>query len=462
MKKIIIIGSGITGLSAGWRLAGNKNDVQIFESDNQIGGLAKTIKFKNHYFDLGPHSFFSEDREIYKTVKDLFQEDPGELPAKERLVKMYFMKKYVDYPLSAKSILLQMGPVVPFLCFVSFLKSYIFQFFNEKDKISNDEITVKDWAINNFGNFLYKNFFKPYTEQFWKIPTEDLSHRVIPSSKKLDFAKTLKHLFFNKFLDISRREPNELNIVQRESLPTFYPKKGFGEIANKISEKIKYNKGKISLNEKVLKINILPNSSFEVFTEKKSYFCDIVISTIPLNQITKKINPINNKKKLVAISEKLEYLSLIVLNIITKKKSLGFQYCYYLHRPYNRVSNLNLFSEETSPHNESIFSLEISCLPNSKMWNKTDKEIYEDCIDFLKKDIELDDADIINFKVIKAPNVYPIYKKDYTKNLESVSSELLKIRNFYSVGRLGQFYYGDIDQMMRIGFDIAKNINHEK
>ena len=96
------------------------------------------------------------------------------------------------------------------------------------------------------------------------------------------------------------------------------------------------------------------------------------------------------------------------------------------------------------------------------MWNKTDKEIYEDCIGHLKKDIGLDDADIINFMVIKAPNVYPIYKKDYTKNLDSVSSELLKIKNFYSIGRLGQFYYGDIDQMMRIGFDIAKNINHEK
>jgi UDP-galactopyranose mutase len=33
-----------------------------------------------------------------------------------------------------------------------------------------------------------------------------------------------------------------------------------------------------------------------------------------------------------------------------------------------------------------------------------------------------------------------------------------KIKNFYSIGRQGQFYYGDIDQMIRIGFDTVDKI----
>ena len=33
-----------------------------------------------------------------------------------------------------------------------------------------------------------------------------------------------------------------------------------------------------------------------------------------------------------------------------------------------------------------------------------------------------------------------------------------KIKNFFSIGRQGQFYYGDIDQMIRIGFDTADKI----
>ena len=58
MKKVIILGAGITGLSSGWKLSEKGFDVTILEKDPEIGGLAKTINFKNNLVDLGPHSFF--------------------------------------------------------------------------------------------------------------------------------------------------------------------------------------------------------------------------------------------------------------------------------------------------------------------------------------------------------------------------------------------------------------------
>ena len=68
-KKVLILGAGITGLSAAWKLSEDEYDVTIIEKDFAVGGLAKTIKFKDSFVDIGPHSFFSEDREIYDTVK---------------------------------------------------------------------------------------------------------------------------------------------------------------------------------------------------------------------------------------------------------------------------------------------------------------------------------------------------------------------------------------------------------
>ena len=70
----------------------------------------------------------------------------------------------------------------------------------------------------------------------------------------------------------------------------------------------------------------------------------------------------------------------------------------------------------------------------------------------------LSDEDILEWKVIKVPNVYPIYKINYEKNLNFTLNEINKVNNLYSIGRLGQFYYGDIDQMMRLGFDVSKKI----
>ena len=84
--------------------------------------------------------------------------------------------------------------------------------------------------------------------------------------------------------------------------------------------------------------------------------------------------------------------------------------------------------------------------------------IYNNCLTSLKKDNLLNEEDILDWKIVKVPNVYPIYKIDYEKNLNFTLSEIDKVENLYSVGRQGQFYYGDIDQMMRLGFDISKKI----
>ena len=125
MKKIVVIGAGISGLSVAWKLSEKGYEVKIIEMDKFIGGLARSIKIENYFFDIGPHSFFSEDKEVFKKVMNLFEGEQGEIPYSKRIVKMMFRGKYVDYPLSAKSILIQMGILSAIMCSISFAKSYI-------------------------------------------------------------------------------------------------------------------------------------------------------------------------------------------------------------------------------------------------------------------------------------------------------------------------------------------------
>ena len=459
MKKIVIIGGGITGLSVAWKLSENGYDVTVIESDKSIGGLAKTIEIEKYFFDIGPHSFFSEDEEVFKRVMNLFESEPNEIPYAKRSVKMLFKGKYVDYPLSAKSIL-QMGFLSPILCSLSFTKSYISTYASSLfiKKKENQNLTVKQWAIENFGKYLYLNFFKPYTEQFWKIKTSELSHRVIPSNKKMDFARTLKHLLIKKYLMISKREPGKLSLVERESLPSYYPKKGFGEIANRISKQIENNGGKIYTSLEVDEITLNSNNTFVIKAKDKNFLGNFAISTVPLNKVITIIKPLH-EQEIIKSAKKLEYLSLVLLYLIIKKKNvLGCQYCYFLDRPYNRISEMNNFSNYLSPQDENILAVEISCHNESEIWKSSDKDIFSLCMQGIEKDNFLKKEDITNYKVIKIPNVYPIYKKDYEIHLKKTEEYFAKIKNFFSIGRQGQFHYGDIDQMIRIGFDTADKI----
>ncbi len=460
MKKIVVIGGGVSGLSVAWKLSEKGYEVKVIEMDEFIGGLARSIKMGNYFFDIGPHSFFSEDKEVFKKVMDLFKGEPGEIPYSKRIVKMMFRGKYVDYPLSAKSVLFQMGILSPTLSSLSYAKSYIrtsiYSLLGKKTQ--NQNLTIKQWAIDNYGKYLYLNFFKPYTEQFWKIETSELSHRVIPSSKKMDFARTLKHALINKYLELSKREPGKLSLVERESLPSYYPKKGYGEIANRISKQIKSNGGEIHTSQEVNEIVLNSENSFDVKTKDKTFSGDFVISTIPLNRVISKIKPLH-ETNIIQSAKKLEYLSLVLLYLIINKKNvLNCQYCYFVDKPYNRITDMNSFSESSSPQGENIFAVEISCHYESKMWKSSDEEIFLMCIQGLEKDNFLKKADVINYKVIKVPSVYPIYRKDYDIHLRETEEYFAKIKNFFSIGRQGQFYYGDIDQMIRIGFDTADKI----
>lgn len=74
MKKVIIIGAGPAGLTAGYELLKENNgeyEVIILEADNRIGGISKTVNVDGNRMDLGGHRFFSKDEEVMNFWKEL-------------------------------------------------------------------------------------------------------------------------------------------------------------------------------------------------------------------------------------------------------------------------------------------------------------------------------------------------------------------------------------------------------
>jgi phytoene desaturase len=61
VKKIAIIGSGFSGISAACYLAKAGNEVVVFEKNSTIGGRARKFEAEGFIFDMGPSWYWMPD-----------------------------------------------------------------------------------------------------------------------------------------------------------------------------------------------------------------------------------------------------------------------------------------------------------------------------------------------------------------------------------------------------------------
>lgn len=448
VQHVIVLGAGISGLSAAWRLGDNGIKVDVFESNLSVGGLARTLREDRYCLDIGPHSFFSDDQQIVNIVLKLFND---KLQPNPRKVKFYYKGKFLDYPLTTQSVLFQMGLSSGIRATLSFLKGKLFSY--KRILADGEDETVEDWAIANFGEYLYRTFFKPYTEQFWKVPCSELSSRSIPTHTRMSFVNTLKLLFHRRI------DKQGKSLIEREMRPTYYPDTGFAEIAGQIARRIKENQGRIHLGCEVTGVTEFSDGKMRIFYrcngQQREMESDYIISTIPLSLLAKMFSPPVPSEVLTS-ANKLEYRSLVVLGMLTQKqKVLNCGYTYILDRPFNRIFEMNEFSLHTSLSGENIIAVEIPCLRDSAIWTATKKELFNMCIASMAEDGFIDPGDVKRLFLVKAPYAYPIYRKDYAFHLNRFVDYLKKYNYLATLGRCGEFMYMDIDECMKRAFDFV-------
>ena len=119
-----------------------------------MGGLAKTVRYKTHRFDIGGHRFYSKSAEITALWKEML---PTEFLQVTRLSRIYYNRAFFPYPVAVFPTLAGLGLVRSARIALSYLKARLFP--------RRPEISFEDYIVNRFGYELYNTFFKAYTEK---------------------------------------------------------------------------------------------------------------------------------------------------------------------------------------------------------------------------------------------------------------------------------------------------------
>ncbi|MCX5903553.1 MAG: FAD-dependent oxidoreductase, partial [Proteobacteria bacterium] len=75
MSTVIIIGAGIAGLSAAYRLIENGcTDIVVLEKSDVLGGLSSSFNYNGFIFDLGPHQIHTEDQRVISFLHEILKD----------------------------------------------------------------------------------------------------------------------------------------------------------------------------------------------------------------------------------------------------------------------------------------------------------------------------------------------------------------------------------------------------
>lgn len=164
MKKyeIIIVGAGPSGLAAAYELYRNGiTNILVIDKNSKPGGLARTEIFENNRFDIGPHRFFTKNKEINQLWQEILGNDF--LPI-ARLTRIFYKNKLFNYPLKPLNALTNLGVKESIGSVLSYLKSKIsngkkcFPVLDCVDKIERFQKIVSQWLASNWkdGNEINK------------------------------------------------------------------------------------------------------------------------------------------------------------------------------------------------------------------------------------------------------------------------------------------------------------------
>ena len=494
-EKIIIIGAGPAGLSCAYHILKNTNIKPIIiEETEYIGGISRTENYKNNRIDIGGHRFFTKSQEVMKFWKEIFAlqgkpsideillnetekeyEENGADPEKEeklflkrrRISRIYFLKKFFDYPISFKlSTFMNMGMKNVLLAGISYIYSTIKK---------REEKSLEDFYINRFGKKLYNMFFEKYTEKVWGIhPSRISSEWGAQRVKGLSILRLIKHGIFKI---IKSNKNTETSLIEE----FLYPKRGPGQLYEEIALKIKEMGGEIILNRSVYEVNFKENKICSIKAKDKNgkdyiYECDKLVSSMPIKDLMKSFKK-EVPDDVLETAINLPYRDFITVGLLVRKLAVKNQSRYktvgniipdcwiYVQEKNVKLGRIQIFNN-WSPYmvkdfrNTVWIGLEYFCEENDEIWRLEKKEFIEKAIKETTEIGIIKKEDIIDSTQIKVKKAYPAYFGAY-KDFDKIKSYLNRIENLYCIGRNGQHRYNNMDHSILTGIKAAQAINNE-
>jgi protoporphyrinogen oxidase len=441
----VVIGGGPAGLTAGYLLAKAGRRVIVFEAEDQVGGLAKTVVDPDGYrFDLGGHRFFTKNTE----VNDLWLEIMGdEFLMRPRMSRIYWRKKFLDYPLNGTDVIRKLGPLELARCMASYAWAAV--------KPKGREDNLEQWVSNRFGKRLYQHFFKSYTEKVWGVPADEIgADWAAQRIKGLSFFSAAKAAFMG----------NKGNKIKSLIGEFQYPRYGPGQMWEKMTEAIEELGGDVRLSTPVERIEFDEDGEVaRIHAGGEAIEPASVISSLPLRTTVAIADPVAPKEVRDAAFG-LRYRDFLTVALVLEGEDIFPDNWIYIHEAevnVGRIQNYRSWSPWMVPDPDTACDgLEYFVFEGDEMWTSSDEDLVALATHELEQ-LGLAKAEQVRRGyVVRVPKAYPMYDAEYAERVEEIRGWLDGIGGLQQVGRNGLHRYNNSDHSMLSAMRAVDNVLH--
>lgn len=422
--EIVVIGGGLSGLGAGYRLCQEGYNVTVLEKEDHLGGLASSYFIGDDYIPKTYHHIMMEDITTLSLIKELgLQPD-----FYWKRLKTGFLYEKSIYNFSSPLHVMRFKPL-------SVLDRIRFGLMvwaarKKKDWMHLDNVNVKEWVCEKYGRGVYENLVKQIVVAKFNESPEKISAAWLMS----------------RFGHESRSVSGRFGYIRNG---------GIQRIVDRLEEEIKKNQGEVKTQSSLERIEVHQGRvKGIVYGEDEEFIeADVVLSTIPTPTLLKTVAdfPKPYKERL----EQIRYKACICITLGLKEKVSEYYWLNILgNYPFvGLFEHRHLNIDRSSTGIMYVVKYLDTTHPD---WSRSGDYLVENYLDRLEDIFPRLKENILWSRIFKAPYSTPVYSINFGRYMPSIHSP---IQGLYITG-ISRVYPKDryMGTALKSGFKAAEAV----
>ena len=441
---MVILGAGPAGLGAAWRLAlRNVARVTVLEAAARVGGNAGSFELDGIHVDHGSHRLHpATEPHILRDLKALLGDDLLDRPRHGRI---RLGGRWIHFPLKPLDLLLRLPKPFALGVAADMARKLL-------PRNSSGPETFATVLERGLGRTICREFYFPYARKLWGLEPEALA--VTQAQRRVSGSSLGK---------MARKIASQIPGLKPRGFGRFYyPRRGYGQISERIAEAAQAGGVELKLGARVSGIDCEDGRATAVRYEQDGREhllpADMIWSTLPITLLVRGLRP-QPPAEVLAAAGGLAYRAMILIYLVLGQDQFSEYDAHYFpeeHIAISRMSEPKNYSVASEPRGRTVLCAELPCAVDDHTWQMSDDQLAQLLLRCLEQCGIPARAPVLKVATRRLRQAYPVYLRGYEEKFNRMDAYLDSLQGLLSYGRQGLFAHDNTHHALFMAYSAVE------